>query len=131
MINTEKLKTIDVEIILNVLGLPYIRTGDRIMATASYRDENTASISIQERYGKWLWKDFGSGSGGSWIDLVMTVKDLDYLDTIKFLNDIENAEISNSGRKKRPFKTDRRKEKPNCIDIAAITEFNWRKTEYP
>ena len=71
MINTEKLKTIDVEIILNVLGLPYIRTGDRIMATASYRDENTASISIQERYGKWLWKDFGSGSGGSWIDPVM------------------------------------------------------------
>ena len=122
MINTEKLKTIDVEIILNVLGLPYIRTGDRIMATASYRDENTGSISIQERYGKWLWKDFGSGNGGSWIDLVMTVKDLDYLDAIKFLNDIENAEISNNGREKRPFKTDRRKEKPNCIEITAITE---------
>ena len=71
MINTEKLKTINAEIILNFLGLPYRRTGDRIMATASYRDENTASISIQQRYGKWLWKDFGSGSGGSWIDLVM------------------------------------------------------------
>ena len=122
MIDTEKLKTIDAEIILNFLGLPYRRTGDRIMATAAYRDENTASISIQERYGKWLWKDFGSGNSGSWIDLVMVVKDLDYLDAIKFLNDIENAEINNSGREKRPFKTDRRKEKPNCIEITAITK---------
>ncbi len=122
MINTEKLKTIDVEIILNVLGLPYRRTGDRIMATAAYRDENTASISIQERYGKWLWKDFGSGNGGSWIDLVMAVKDLDYLDAIKFLNDIENAEINNGGQEKRPFSFDRREDKPNRIEITAIAK---------
>ncbi len=122
MINAEKLKTIDAEIILNFLGLPYRRTGDRIMATATYRDENTASISIQERYGKWLWKDFGSGNGGSWIDLVMEVKDLDYLDAIKFLNDIENAEINNGGQEKRPFSLDRREDKPNRIEITAIAK---------
>ena len=122
MINAEKLKTIDAEVILNFLGLPYRRTGDRIMATATYRDENTASISIQERYGKWLWKDFGSGNGGSWIDLVMAVKDLAYLDAIKFLNDIENAEINNGGQEKRPFSFDRREDKPNRIEITAITK---------
>jgi hypothetical protein len=71
MIGTTKLKTIDAEVILIILGLPYRRTGDRIMATANYRDENTASISIQQRYGKWLWKDFGSGQDGNWIDPVM------------------------------------------------------------
>lgn len=122
MIDTEKLKTIDAEIILNILDIPYIRTGDRIMATATYRDENTASISIQQRYEKWLWKDFGSGSGRSWIDLVMTVKNLDYLDAIKFLNDIENTEINNGGQEKRPFSLDRREDKPNRIEITAITE---------
>ena len=122
MIDTEKLKTIDAEVILNFLGLPYRKTGDRIIATATYRDENTASISIQERYGKWLWKDFGSGNGGSWIDLVMAVKDLDYLDAIKFLNDIENAEINNGGQEKRPFSFDRREDKPNRIEITAITK---------
>ncbi len=122
MIDTEKLKTIDAEIILNFLGLPYRITGDRIMATAAYRDENTASISIQERYGKWLWKDFGSGCGGSWIDLVMTVKNLDFLDAIKFLNDIENAEINNGGQEKRPFSFDRREDKPNRIEITAIAK---------
>jgi 5S rRNA maturation endonuclease (ribonuclease M5) len=122
MIDTEKLKTIDAEIILNFLGLPYKITGDRIMATAAHRDENTASISIQERYGKWLWKDFGSGNGGSWIDLVMAVKDLDYLDAIKFLNDIENAEINNGGQEKRPFSFDRREDKPNRIEITAIAK---------
>ena len=71
MIDTEKLKSIDAEIILNVLNISYKKTGDRIMASAIYRDEKTASISIQEHAGRWLWKDFGSGQGGSWIDLVM------------------------------------------------------------
>ena len=103
MIDTEKLKTIDAEIILNILGLSYKRTGDRIMASAIYRDERTASILIQQRYGKWLWKDFGSESGGTWIDLVMAVKDLNYLDAIKFLNNIENSEVNNGGQKKKIF----------------------------
>ena len=114
MIDTEKLKTIDPEIILNILSLPYRRTGDRIMATATYRDENTASISIQQKNGRWLWKDFGSGQGGSWIDLVMAVNNLNYSDAIKFLNNIENAEIKENFS----FGCQEKKEfKPNGIEI--------------
>ena len=112
MIDTEKLKAIDAEIVLGILGLPYKRIGNRIMATALYRDENTASISIQEKNQKYLWKDFGTGKGGSWIDLVMTVKSLGYLDAIKFLNNLENAEIINF-QKKTDFSFDRQKEKSN------------------
>ena len=121
MIDTEKLKTIDAETVLNTLGLPYKKTGDRLMALASYRDENTESISIQKRGGKWLWKDFGSGIGGSWIDLVMSALSLNYIDAIKFLNDIENAEIDNDNYKKNfSFGGQKEKEfKPNGIKITA------------
>ena len=122
MIDTEKLKTIEAETVLNTLGLHYEKTGDRLMALASYREENTASISIQKRNGKWLWKDFGSGKGGSWIDLVMSALSLNYIDAINFLNNIENAEIDND---KKNFSFGSQKEKglkPNGIEITAVTE---------
>jgi 5S rRNA maturation endonuclease (ribonuclease M5) len=122
MIDTEKLKTIEADTVLNMLGLSYEKTGDRLMTLASYRDENTASISIQKRNGKWLWKDFGSGKGGSWIDLVMFALNLSYIDAIKFLNNIENAEICNDKKK---FSFGRQEEKglkPNGIEITAVTE---------
>ena len=122
MIDTEKLKTIEAETVLNTLGLHYKKTGDRLMALASYREENTASISIQKRNGKWLWKDFGSGKGGSWIDLVMSALSLNYIDAINFLNNIENAEIDND---KKNFSFGSQKEKglkPNGIEITAVTE---------
>ncbi len=121
MIDTEKLKTIDAEVVLNTLGLNYKNIGDRIMASATYRDENTASISIQKRNNKWLWKDFGSGQGGSWIDLVMVVNNLNYLDAIKFLSNIENAEIKENfsfgGQKEKEFKPNRIE---NGIEITSI-----------
>ena len=97
MTDTEKLKAINPEIILNALDISYKRTGSRLMATATYREEQTPSISIQEKNGRYLWIDFGTGQGGSWIDLVMAVKDLNYIDAIKFLNNIEsygNAEVT-------------------------------------
>lgn len=114
MMDTEKLKAIDAEVVLNTLGLNYKNIGDRIMASAIYRDEKTASISIQEHAGRWLWKDFGSGQGGSWIDLVMVVNNLNYLDAIKFLSNIENAEIKENFS----FGRQEKKEfKPNGIEI--------------
>ena len=111
MISAEKLKTIDAETVLNALKLPHKKTGDRFMALATYRDENTESISIQKRGGKWLWKDFGSGKGGSWIDLVMVTKNLNYIEALKWLNyivDISleiNIEDDKINRTKESFKT--------------------------
>ena len=86
MINLEELKRIEPEIILNLLSIPYVKSRNRIIAEATYRSENTASISIQCKEGKYLWKDFGGDFGGSWIDLVMLVRNCDYLSAIKFLN---------------------------------------------
>ena len=116
MIDTEKLKTIDPEIILNTIGIRYKRTGSRLMAIAEWRGEQTPSISIQEKNGRYLWLDFGTGKGGSWIDLVMTVKCIGYLEALKFLNDIENAEIIDF-RKKEDFSFDRQKKSPNTSEF--------------
>ncbi len=133
MIDTEKLKTIEAETVLNALGLPYKKTGDRLMALAAYRDENTESISIQKRDEKWLWKDFGDETGGSWIDLVMAVLNLNYIDAIKFLNEIENAEINNDSYKKNfSFGGQKEKEfKPAAVEITAVTEIkNFELIDY-
>ena len=119
MIDTEKLKTIDPEIILNTIGIRYKRTGSRLMAIAEWRGEQTPSISIQEKNGRYLWLDFGTGKGGSWIDLVMTVKCIGYLEALKFLNDIENAEIIDF-RKKEDFSFDRQKKKSKYKRISNI-----------
>ncbi len=122
MIDTEKLKTIDAEKILNILGLPYKRIGCRIMAQAAYRGENAPSISIQQRYGKWLWRDFGDGSGGSWIDLIMSAKNLNYMEAVKFLNNIENAEVNTDNYGKNNFYFGGQNKKSSSIEITAIAE---------
>ena len=122
MIDTEKLKAIDPEIILNVLGIPYKQVGARIMASATYREEQTPSISIQEKNGRWLWTDFGTGEGGSWIDLAMLVNNCDYVEAIKFLNNIENAEVNMDTREKKIFSFDRQEKKSNSVTITSISD---------
>lgn len=125
MIDVEKLKTIDPEIILNTLGIQYKRIGSRLMAIAEYRGEQSPSISIQEKNGRYLWLDFGTGKGGSWIDLIMAAKNLSYLEAIKLLNNIENAEPINF-RNKKDFSFGRRKEKTDIriYGITDITDLN-------
>ncbi len=120
MIDTEKLKTIDAESVLSVLGLPYKRIVGRIMAHATYRGENAPSISIQERHGKWLWKDFGDETGGSWIDIVMAVNNFDYLGAIKFLNNIENSEVNIENYEKKNFSFGGQNKKSAIIEITSI-----------
>lgn len=126
MIDTEKLKAINPEIILNALDISYKRTGSRLMATATYREEQTPSISIQEKNGRYLWIDFGTGQGGSWIDLVMAVKDLNYIDAIKFLNNIEsygNAEVTEIREKTNFFFGSQEKRfNKNTIKISSISD---------
>jgi len=123
MIDSEKFKTISPEIILPILGISHRTVGNRIMATAVYRDERTASISVQEKSGRYLWLDFGTGQGGSWIDLVMAVKGFNYLEALKFLNEIENAEIPAYKNKDTEKKQQHnKKNKIKIISVGNITD---------
>lgn len=119
MIDSEKLKTIPPEILLPILGISHRTVGNRIMATAVYRDERTASISVQEKGGRYLWFDFGDDrKKGSWIDLVMAVKGFNYIEALKFLNKIENAEIP--AYKNKDNNTEKKQNRKNEIKIISV-----------
>ncbi len=82
------IKTIPPETILEDLGIPFVRRTSYIEAQAVWRGEKRPSVSIQQNdLGEWLWHDFGSGKGGSWIDLVMELYGWDYITAVRFLRE--------------------------------------------
>ncbi|WP_163329437.1 toprim domain-containing protein (plasmid) [Desulfurobacterium thermolithotrophum] len=95
-IELHRIKSIAPEIILNDLGIPFVKRPSYIEAPAVWRGEKRPSVSIQQNdFGEWLWHDFGSDKGGSWIDLVMVLYDWDYVTAVKFLREkyLGNSEI--------------------------------------
>jgi len=91
-----RIKSIAPEIILSDLGIPFVKRPSYIEAPAVWRGEKRPSVSIQQNdFGEWLWHDFGSDKGGSWIDLVMVLYGWDYVTAVKFLREkyLGNSEI--------------------------------------
>jgi hypothetical protein len=83
-----RIKSVAPEIILNDLGIPFIKRPSYVEAAAVWRGEKRPSVSIQQNdFGEWLWHDFGSDKGGSWIDLVMVIYGWDYVTAVKFLRE--------------------------------------------
>ena len=67
-----RIKSIAPEIILSDLGIPFVKRPSYIEVPAVWRGEKRPSVSIQQNdLEEWLWHDFGTDEGGSWIDLVM------------------------------------------------------------
>jgi hypothetical protein len=91
-----RIKSIAPEIILSDLGIPFVKRPSYIEVPAVWRGEKRPSVSIQQNdFGEWLWHDFGSDKGGSWIDLVMVLYGWDYVTAVKFLREkyLGNSEI--------------------------------------
>ena len=73
--NLEEARRIPLDQLLAQLGHePVRRSGDTIWYKSPLRDEGDASFNVSRR--KNLWYDFGSGEGGSCIDLIMRVEKL-------------------------------------------------------
>ncbi len=90
------IKTILPEVILKDLNIPFVKRPSYIEASAVWRGEKRPSVSIQQNdLGEWLWHDFGSDEGGSWIDLVMVLYDWDYVTAVRFLREryLEGLEV--------------------------------------
>lgn len=81
----ELVKSLPPEIVLGKLGIPYKRVGSQLMALATWRGERHPSVSVQNIDGVWLWHDFGTDQGGSWIDLLMTIKGIGYVEAVREL----------------------------------------------
>ncbi|SNR73786.1 toprim domain-containing protein [Desulfurobacterium atlanticum] len=83
-----RIKSIPPEIILEDFKIPFTFRNSYIEATAVWRNEKTPSVSIQKNeFGEWLWHDFGTGKGGSWIDLVMVLYNCDYITAVRLLRE--------------------------------------------
>jgi hypothetical protein len=84
-----RLKSIPPSDIANALGIdfrPTIRGG---MLPAIWRGENHSSVSyLKSSQGHWYWTDFGTGEGGSHIDLVMKQLSMSYIQAIYQLKKI-------------------------------------------
>ena len=119
MIDVNAIKRIDPEIVLSKLGLSYKKVGGNIFT--SIRDEKTPSVSIHNKNGQWLYKDFGDGSGGSWIDLTMKVLNVDYKSAIQILSSdysISAPSFSRPAFEKKDIATKRK----NSMTINAVKD---------
>ena len=61
------------------------------MYKSPFRDEETASFKVDYRAN--LWYDFGSGDGGSIIDLVMKMQQCNFIQAIEFLEKSINQNV--------------------------------------
>ena len=57
-----------------------------VLYKSPFRDEKTASFKVD--YNKNLWHDFGTGEGGSIIDLVMKMQQCNFIQAKQFLSNI-------------------------------------------
>lgn len=83
----ERLKEIDIRLVLNHLGIKYKSNYGRVIF--SIRDERTPSCSAVVRGGIWLWRDFGDDKlRGTNIDLYSIVKGLSFTEAVLEMSDV-------------------------------------------
>lgn len=86
----DTIKNIPIRNYLSSLGVYPVRDyGSYGMYKAIARGENDASLKVD--YNKNLWRDFGSGNGGSIIDLVIDINKCNFKDAVKMLENSEKA----------------------------------------
>jgi Peduoviridae DNA primase len=83
----EELKQrIDLHDLADKLGLS--RPGGRGNYRSPHHEDKSPSLSIFERGGQWRWKDHSQDVGGSCVDLVCYVKDMDVAEAVVYLHEL-------------------------------------------
>jgi len=81
------IKSIPPKVIFVDLGIDYEKEGKGYKFRAFWRGDKNPSISVSKKGDEWLWHDFGTNEGGSWIDLYMKAKGWDYITTVRYLRE--------------------------------------------
>ena len=85
----QRLKSIHPHELANSLGVEFRATIRGGMLPAVWRGEKHSSVSyLKSAHGHWYWRDFGTGEGGSHIDLIMKQLDVSYVQAIYQLQKI-------------------------------------------
>ena len=85
--NIEDLKHISIKDYLTKQGISPIKEYTNYgIYKSPFRDEKAASFKVD--YRKNLWHDFGTGEGGSIIDLVMKMQQCNFIDAKQFLSNV-------------------------------------------
>jgi len=115
-IELEAIKKIPPEVILGDLGIDGKKVGHRINIHAPWREETEPSVFIEQKpNGHWVWKDFGSEKGGTWIDFFMELHGWDYVEAVRYLRehylgaDLELIELSKQSSNDQTFSFGSRK----------------------
>ena len=83
---TEQIKRLDPDVIARDLNIPLKWQGTYYLGRATWRGDKNPSLSIQQNSaGHWLWHDFGTNKGGSWIDLYMEARNMSYVEARNYL----------------------------------------------
>lgn len=82
----QDLTSLDPKPVLDRLGVSYVAVSD-LSYKMNLRNERTPSAFISLYKGKWHYKDFGSGDGGSVLDVIMSVTDMDFKEALSFACD--------------------------------------------
>lgn len=84
----EAIKQLHPDVIFADLGISKVkRVGHRLNIYAPWREEKEPSVFIEQKGNHWLWKDFGTGRGGTWIDFFMELYGWDYVETVRYLRE--------------------------------------------
>ena len=88
----EEIKQINIREYLQELGINPIRSNDRYgMYHSPFREDKDASMKVD--YNQNLWIDYGTGEGGTIIDLVMRINNVSLNEAITSLNQHDKTTI--------------------------------------
>ena len=87
--NSYQAKSINLISFLSKLGIkPKKITKEQYWYYSPFRIESKPSFNIKSKEN--IWFDFGLGKGGTIIDLIMILKQLDFKESLKFIGEINN-----------------------------------------
>lgn len=76
-LSIEEIKSLDLAKLLSMhYGMQFKRVGNEYIAISPFKEETNASFFIKQQGSHWLFKDFSSGYGGSFIDFVQIKENL-------------------------------------------------------
>jgi hypothetical protein len=117
----EHIKRINIREYLGARGIkPQSERGNRAMYLSPFRQENTASFSVN--YDENLWYDHGLGEGGSIIDLVARMEGCSIGEAIRRLETDVSDTVSSHSHQDAPVSARQTKPTTSRIEIMSVGE---------